>query len=354
MKVKGIYPKGDKFQVKKTFPGRPQVTGMFPTLKAAEAFIHECAAAYASGKPFPEARTSGSTYAASVKTLQGLYEDALMAKWSGNSDNASAEAARVFVAWAGPASDPAKKLTMESLLEFIQERKKLGNSGSTINRKLTGFKALMEVAFDLKLIPGLLRIPRQKEGDARERFYSMDEQRAIIDMTRKLGDNHYADLWQVLVDTGARPKEMQQVKWTDLRSGQVTLSSVKGGKKKTRSVELTPAAMEAIQRRRDCPKYGHLMGPFTWATKVRITDKWRTLRRFISWLDEETVPYTFRHTCASRLAMAGHSAPMIMNWMGHTTIMTTQRYMHLSPASVQGLVNSLANFTDPTFERRAA
>ncbi len=45
---------------------------------------------------------------------------------------------------------------------------------------------------------------------------------------------------------------------------------------------------------------------------------------------------------------------MIMNWMGHKSLMTTQRYMHLSPAAVQGLVNSLANFQDPTHERRAA
>ena len=41
---------------------------------------------------------------------------------------------------------------------------------------------------------------------------------------------------------------------------------------------------------------------------------------------------TFRHTFASRLAMAGVGSPTIADLMGHTDLLVTGRYMHLSPA----------------------
>lgn len=49
----------------------------------------------------------------------------------------------------------------------------------------------------------------------------------------------------------------------------------------------------------------------------------------------------FRHTFASRLAMAGVSAPAIARLMGHTTQAVTDRYMHLSPSYLREAMGAL-------------
>ena len=49
----------------------------------------------------------------------------------------------------------------------------------------------------------------------------------------------------------------------------------------------------------------------------------------------------FRHTFASRLAMAGHSAQSIARLLGHTTTVVTDGYMHLSPAHLRHVMATL-------------
>ena len=40
--------------------------------------------------------------------------------------------------------------------------------------------------------------------------------------------------------------------------------------------------------------------------------------------------------------MAGKSAVQIMRWMGHKNLVTTNRYMHLSPATMEDMADVLA------------
>ena len=45
--------------------------------------------------------------------------------------------------------------------------------------------------------------------------------------------------------------------------------------------------------------------------------------------------------------MAGKSAVQIMRWMGHKDLKTTQRYMHLSPATMEDMADVLSQYTEP-------
>ena len=53
--------------------------------------------------------------------------------------------------------------------------------------------------------------------------------------------------------------------------------------------------------------------------------------------------HILRHTFCSHLAMRGAPARAIQDLAGHKDITTTQRYMHLSPAAVEGAVRLLEN-----------
>ena len=48
-----------------------------------------------------------------------------------------------------------------------------------------------------------------------------------------------------------------------------------------------------------------------------------------------------RHTFRSHLAMRGAPARAIQHLAGHKDLTTTQRYMHLSPAAIEGAIRLL-------------
>jgi site-specific recombinase XerD len=51
--------------------------------------------------------------------------------------------------------------------------------------------------------------------------------------------------------------------------------------------------------------------------------------------------HILRHTICSHLAMRGAPARAIQDLAGHQDLSTTQRYMHLSPAALEGAIRLL-------------
>jgi site-specific recombinase XerD len=56
--------------------------------------------------------------------------------------------------------------------------------------------------------------------------------------------------------------------------------------------------------------------------------------------------HRLRHTFCSHLAMRGAPARAIQELAGHMDLTTTQRYMHLSPAAIEGAIRLLETGTD--------
>jgi site-specific recombinase XerD len=55
--------------------------------------------------------------------------------------------------------------------------------------------------------------------------------------------------------------------------------------------------------------------------------------------------HRLRHTFCSHLAMRGAPARAIQDLAGHMDLATTQRYMHLSPAAIEGAIRLLDQVT---------
>jgi integrase len=51
--------------------------------------------------------------------------------------------------------------------------------------------------------------------------------------------------------------------------------------------------------------------------------------------------HRLRHSFCSHLAMRGAPARAIQELAGHTDLLTTQRYMHLSPAALEAAIRLL-------------
>src|SRR5437764_14650735 len=56
--------------------------------------------------------------------------------------------------------------------------------------------------------------------------------------------------------------------------------------------------------------------------------------------------HRLRHTFCSHLAMRGAPARAIQELAGHEDLATTQRYMHLSPAAIEGAIRLLDSTSD--------
>jgi site-specific recombinase XerD len=56
---------------------------------------------------------------------------------------------------------------------------------------------------------------------------------------------------------------------------------------------------------------------------------------------KENGVHRLRHSFCSHLAMRGAPARAIQELAGHTDLLTTQRYMHLSPVALEGAIRLL-------------
>jgi integrase len=149
-------------------------------------------------------------------------------------------------------------------------------------------------------------------------------------------------------DAGLRCGEMMALEWSDVdlekrqlrieRSdwkGQVT--STKGGR--VRFVPMTVRLATALRQHR------HLRGRrvLVQGTGEPVTQKivQVSIRRAARSAYVKEGVHILRHTFCSHLAMRGAPARAIQELAGHQDLSTTQRYMHLSPAAIEGAIRLL-------------
>ena len=80
-------------------------------------------------------------------------------------------------------------------------------------------------------------------------------------------------------------------------------------------------------------------GPFAGMQHNNMRSKWDTMREALHLPD--VTPHTLRHTCCTRLVLGGVDVKRVMEWMGHTAIVTTMRYMQIKPTSLEEIVHVL-------------
>jgi integrase len=150
-------------------------------------------------------------------------------------------------------------------------------------------------------------------------------------------------------EAGLRCGEIKALRWSDVdlvkrqlcvqRSdweGHVT--ATKGGR--LRYVPLTMRLAAALQAHR------HLLSPLVLCTDEGHPLSQRLVQGYVcraarkAHLQHQGV-HVLRHTFCSHLAMRGAPARAIQELAGHRDLATTQRYMHLSPAAIEGAIRLL-------------
>lgn len=220
----------------------------------------------------------------------------------------------------------------------------------TVNTTLGVLGSLLRAAEDWGVIDSVpVRIKRLKAPECTHEFYDFNVYEDLVQAAAKVSPE---TLLVTLIggEAGLRMGEMAALEWTsiDLTRGHLVveqsdwrghLTVPKSGK--PRRVPMTKRLTATLRDHR------HLRGP-----RVLYRPDGRTLsgacvrdrlyaaqRRAVI---KQKGPHILRHTFCSHLAMLGATAREIQLLAGHADLSTTQRYMHLSPATLEktiGLLN---------------
>ena len=219
-------------------------------------------------------------------------------------------------------------ITPGVVLEAIEEWEDEGNSGSTVNRKVSHISKMLSTAAEQGWIKAVPKLPRRKPGKHRIRWMSEHEELKVLNACTQLGLDDLRDFIVVAIDTGFRRSELLGLVSNDFVNGMVQLHAGSTKSDKARAVPATRRVAEILTRRSDNRKL------FSYSFHA-LRAQWLALKTHLG-MDDDTqfVIHMLRHTCASRMVQRGVNLAVVQQWMGHSNIATTLRYAHLAPDSL--------------------
>ncbi|QFP93705.1 integrase [Ralstonia phage P-PSG-11-1] len=325
-----VIKRGNKYQAS-VGSGADRWRKMFDTQEEAEtAELEEKLRRKAAGKD-EKGPTSSANGSRVQKTLKEAYERTLALIWKGtpaekthiiNSNSVMNELGR---------DTPLTDITAEDVTEMILALEEKGNSGSTVNKKLSCLSMILKTA--KKQWPGCIgdfpEWERRKEGSHRLRWINEAEEKRMLGAAEHLGLYDLRDYIIVGIDTGFRRGELLGFPLKDYQGGLMILHDGETKSGKGRAIPVTKRVHEIIQRRSN---YSYLFQDYT-VHKLRWQFDQLKLHMGLQ-EDTQFVVHTLRHTCASRMVQRGVPLKVVQEWMGHATITTTMRYAKLAPSSL--------------------
>ncbi|MDA8112333.1 MAG: tyrosine-type recombinase/integrase [Nitrospiraceae bacterium] len=237
------------------------------------------------------------------------------------------------------------EITADDLRKLVSRLREKGEwSDKTINHVMGHFRVALNHAvqsgkIDRNPMEGvkMLSVPR-----GHLRFLTEAEEARLKEIMLPA---HYR-LVRFAILTGLRREEQFSLRWEhiDLRNKVLTIPRSKHGD--TRHVPLSDEAIEILktiqsETRVTSPWCFPSLNPMTaidpqnFYKRVYLTALEKAGIKDIVW-------HTLRHTCASRLVMAGVDIRTVQEIMGHKTLAMTMRYSHLSGDHLTRAVNRIS------------
>jgi site-specific recombinase XerD len=225
-----------------------------------------------------------------------------------------------------------EEITQDDVREYLASLAKGGRSGVTRARKLASIRQLFTFLAESKLVKispaEHVAIPKKEK---KQRVYlRVDE---YMRMLACAGDNarDFAIL-QLFLQTGIRVAELVSVRLGDVDLQARTLT-VEGKGQKTRVIDLEKKGVAALQSYLKVRPQVLDDQLFLNYEKVGISD--RGVKKIVekyrqaAGITKQIGCHSLRHTFGTYKARKGISAFRIQQWLGHSSVTTTQIYVHL-------------------------
>jgi integrase len=198
-------------------------------------------------------------------------------------------------------------------------------AASSAAKEVRTLKAMLTWAVRSELIdanPVKLARPPSDVVSHPMHWYSMEELQAIYGATR---DSRWRAVWQLMVNTGMRRNEARMLTWANVKSDAIQLTSDEEARtksKKWREIPLTDNARVALTALENSGEY---VLPVITAPKMSM--------KFIEIAKKAKAGgsvHSLRHTFGTHQALKGTPVRTLQELMGHASITTTMRYMHVA------------------------
>lgn len=246
---------------------------------------------------------------------------------------------------------PLDRIGPAEVQRLKRERVHLGPS--TLNKILDRLRTILRLAVTWGVLPALPRLPRLAEPSLEKPHYrAEDAERFLVACREHDPRTHLAAL--LGVDAGLRHSEIVGLRWQDVR-----LDDGPGGAllvcnrrwegidgppkgKRARRIPLSPRLRAALEALRTEDAREHVL-----RTRCgRPIDSHTTLMDWFAAAQRAAgLPrgvHVLRHTFASEALRSGVHLRAVQKLLGHSSIATTERYLHTSPSDLDAAVQTMA------------
>lgn len=222
-----------------------------------------------------------------------------------------------------------------SIMDIEEFKSFLGSKyqASTINRKLAGIKAYYNYLERINVIDNN---PTKLVGTVKEpkrvaNYLNLKEVRKLLNVIDNIRDRLIVELF---ISTGLRKEELRNIKLKDI-SEDMTISIIGKGNKERR-VKINKSVEKTLKKYLKERKSDN---PYLFVSKQNNQISSGALNNVIKKYSkkaklENVTPHTLRHTCGTILYSKTKDIRLVQEYLGHESINTTERYIHMSKDSV--------------------
>lgn len=214
-------------------------------------------------------------------------------------------------------------------------------SEATINRYVGDLAGIFKYAKRMKILPRdhvspTTGIEKQPERVHHDRYFNGEEVDRLITFAR-VTDVRWAKLPALIhlaYSTGLRRSALTALRWRDIdfERGEVRVLCTKNGD--PHYAALASQAAEELLALRSLREPHTLIFEGSSGRAFDFRRQWEKALKAAG-LDDGRTFHALRHGCGHALALSGQSQALIMKYMGHRSIGSSQRYMHVSLSDKQ-------------------
>lgn len=235
------------------------------------------------------------------------------------------------------------QITKTMIISFHNELRESGLAGATCDH----YVKFLRHAFNLAIQWDILKDNPASGAklfnldNKMENYLDSEQLERLFSVLKTDPNRPVCMIIMLLISTGARLNEVLTATWSQINRETRTwkIPALNSKSKKVRSVPLNDSALDIINQL-------DTEGVFEYLFVNRVTRKpytnihkyWQKLRTKAQM--EKIRIHDMRHTYASLLANSGRSILEISRILGHSTVKVTERYSHLSTATLQDAANS--------------
>ena len=300
--------------------------------------------------PVPENALPPATLPAPLPDRSGARNDAhLIGLWlagcsSVHTQRAYARDVAACLTWAGP--PPLQGLTLADLQEWQQHLQAQGQAAASINRRLAAVRSLLTFGQRtgyLQFNVGAAIRPLPQADRLAERILP---ERDTLNLIHAAGaatpqGRRNQALLQFLYYTGARVAEACGLEWRDLQdlAGERPVVAIHGKGGRTRHVALPLDCARAVARLQPAepePQGAVFRTRSGRALLPRAAGQIVSAAAVRAGLTERVSPHWLRHAHASHALDRGAAVHVVQHTLGHASLATTTRYVHVQPGESSG------------------